>query len=337
MISFNKVYVKLKTFMKENLVFLFSIVAVIFFFQLELPYVIYTPGGSIDLSERIEIENGYETTGSLSMAYVSMIRGNIPFLLFSYFMPNWDIVPEDDIKPENESIEDMIKADQISLLQAQNNAILSAFHHAGKEVNVKNQTNHIIYISEEAKTELKLFDELISINDKKIDELKDIQNLISNCQLGETVKIQIKRDDEIFLKTAEVYETKDGLKIGISIATTYEYETDPHVEILSKSSESGPSGGLMMALSIYNSLIPEDITKGKKIIGTGTINQDGTVGAIGGVKYKLLGAVKKKADIFLVPEENYDEVVKVKKEKDLEIRVISVKTLEQAIRELSFI
>ncbi len=321
--------------MKENIVFFLSVVAVIFIFQVELPYVIYTPGGSIDLNERIEVENGYETKGSLSMAYVSMIKGNIPFLLFSYLMPNWDIVPENDIKSEDVTLDEMIRADQISLLQAQNNAVLSAFHYAGKEVKVKNKINHIIYISDEAKTDLELFDELISINGKEIDELKDIQNLISNCQVGDRVEIQVKREEEFYKKTAEVYAMEDGLKIGISIATTYEYETDPHVEILSKSSESGPSGGLMMALSIYNSLIPEDITKGKKIIGTGTINQDGVVGAIGGVKYKLLGAVKKKADIFLVPEENYDEVVKVKKEKNLEIRVISVRTLKQAVEEIS--
>ena len=90
----------------------------------------------------------------------------------------------------------------------------------------------------------------------------------------------------------------------------------------------------MMALSLYNSLIEEDITKGRKIIGTGTIDLNGNVGEIGGVKYKLIGAVKKKADIFLVPEGNYEEAVKVKNEKGYDIRLISVKTLEEAIEAL---
>ncbi|MCI8575863.1 MAG: hypothetical protein HFI09_05270, partial [Bacilli bacterium] len=104
---------------------------------------------------------------------------------------------------------------------------------------------------------------------------------------------------------------------------------------VSKSSESGPCGGLMNALAIYNALVEEDITKGKKIIGTGTIDRDGTVGDIGGVKYKLLGAAKKKADIFLVPEKNYDEAIQVKNENHLDIRVISVRTLEEALAALA--
>ena len=67
----------------------------------------------------------------------------------------------------------------------------------------------------------------------------------------------------------------------------------------------------MLTLAIYNSLVDKDITKGKKVVGTGTIEEDGSVGSIGGVKYKLNGAVRQKADVFLVPAgENYEEAFK---------------------------
>ena len=46
-----------------------------------------------------------------------------------------------------------------------------------------------------------------------------------------------------------------------------------------------------MALMIYNALTEQDLTNGKKIVGTGTIERDGSVGVIGGVKYKIMGAV----------------------------------------------
>lgn len=269
------------------------------------------------------------------MAYVSMIKGNIPFLLFSYLMPNWDIVSKDEIVNEYENLDDMIKADHISLLQAQNNAVLAAYQLANKKVEIKEKTNHIVYISKEANTDIKMFDELISIEGNPVNDLSDIKKIISSYQEGDTVSLKVRREEKELDVKARVYNTDDGLKIGIAIATTYEYETDPSVELKSKSSESGPSGGLMMALYIYNSLVEDDITKGKKVIGTGTINQDGTVGEIGGVKYKLLGAVRKKADIFLVPEGNYEEAVNVKNEKNLEIRIISVKTLEEAVKVLN--
>ncbi len=327
----NKYYEKLKTFIRENLFFLLSIIVIVFLFTFEIPYVIYTPGGSIDLSSRIEVEGGYESKGSLSMAYVSMMKGTIPFALFSYVMPNWDLVPTENIKPDNESLDEMILSDRISMMQAQNHAILAAFSLAGKPVSIRSKTNHIVYISDEASTDLKLFDVLLKMNDKEIDDLEDVKQVVSSLHEGDEVSFLILRNGEEMVKTARVYPTEDGLKVGISLSTTYEFDTDPSVVINSKSSESGPSGGLMMALSIYNAIVKEDITNGKHVIGTGTIDENGVVGKIGGVKYKLLGAEKKKADLFLVPAENYEEAMEVKKENDLEIQIVSVETLQDAI------
>ena len=122
--------------------------------------------------------------------------------------------------------------------------------------------------------------------------------------------------------------------MGISIINHYEYELDPKIDVKTKASESGSSGGLMTSLAIYNSLVSEDITKGRKIVGTGTIDMEGNVGEIGGVKYKLLGAEKNKADIFLCPKENYDEAIKVKQDNNLKLEVIAVGTLNEAIMAL---
>ena len=56
---------------------------------------------------------------------------------------------------------------------------------------------------------------------------------------------------------------------------------------------------------------------------------------IDGVKYKVMGAVKDKADIFLVPAgSNYKEAIKTKKEKKYKIKIIKVKTLDEAISKL---
>ena len=93
--------------------------------------------------------------------------------------------------------------------------------------------------------------------------------------------------------------------MGIIIGLKYDYETEIPVEIKMRNKESGSSGGLMMALAIYNSLTQKDISHGKNIVGTGTIDIEGNVGEIDGIKYKLLGAKKKHADIFFVPTENY--------------------------------
>ena len=102
-----------------------------------------------------------------------------------------------------------------------------------------------------------------------------------------------------------------------------------------KGNESGPSGGLMLTIAIYDKLVSKDLTNGLKIVGTGTIDYDGNVGQIDGVAYKLKGAVKKGADIFIAPTgENYQECVKLKKKKGYKIDIIEAKTFEQVIRQL---
>ena len=101
-----------------------------------------------------------------------------------------------------------------------------------------------------------------------------------------------------------------------------------------KDNESGSSGSLMMALSIYNALVEEDITKGLNIVGTGSILADGSVEEIGGVKYKVLAAEKKNADVFFCPLENYDEAIKIKKKRNLKVEIVKVKSLKDVINYL---
>ena len=91
----------------------------------------------------------------------------------------------------------------------------------------------------------------------------------------------------------------------------------------------------MVTLAIYNQLIDSDISNGLKIAGTGTIDIEGNVGSIGGVKYKLKGAVDSKSDIFLVPAgENYEEAIKYKKKYHYDIKIIGISTFEEAIEKL---
>ena len=96
----NKLYENFKNYIKENYKFLLTIIVLIFMFFYELPFVVYRPGGTIDLSSRVIVDNGYKTEGELSMAYVSMMRGKIPFVLLSFVIPNWDLVSSSKITLE---------------------------------------------------------------------------------------------------------------------------------------------------------------------------------------------------------------------------------------------
>ncbi len=330
----NKVYEKVKRYIKENYKFLLTIVLLFVFFFYELPFVVYKPGGTIDLSDRVEIEDMYPSEGSLSMAYVSMMKGNIPFVLLSFVIPNWDLVPQSKITLENESVDDSIIRDRLFLEEGLDNATISAYHLANKEIKIK-KINHVVtYITEEAKTNLKVGDVILNVDGKEFSALEELQGYINSLEKNREVSFLVLRDDKEKKCTAHVYEIEQVLKVGISIINKYEYEENPKINIKTKASESGSSGGLMTSLSIYNALVSEDITKGRNIVGTGTIDIYGNVGEIGGVKYKLLGAEKAGADIFLCPVLNYEEALQVLEENHLKLKLISVDTLENAVKEL---
>ena len=90
----------------------------------------------------------------------------------------------------------------------------------------------------------------------------------------------------------------------------------------------------MCALEIYNRITDYDITKGDIIAGTGSIDENGIVGDIDGVKYKLKGAVKNKAKVFIVPSGNYDEALKLKEENNYDIELIKADNLHNVIENL---
>ena len=66
----------------------------------------------------------------------------------------------------------------------------------------------------------------------------------------------------------------------------------------------GPSAGLMFSLAIYDTLTPGSLTDGGRVAGTGEIADDGTVGPIGGIQQKIVGARQDGAQLFLVPSDN---------------------------------
>lgn len=332
---FIKIYENTKQFIKENYKFLISIIVIFLLFNIELPFSIYTPGGSVDLNKRIEIENEEEVKGSFNMAYVSMVKGSVPFLLLSKVIPDWDIVKKGDITIEDESMDELLERERLYLEESIGNATINAYKKANKEIKIKSLNNNISYITDEAKTNLRIGDNILSVNDIKINSLNELKNIIETLDENTKVNLKIIRDNKEKDAYATTYKTEDGMKIGVMLITTYDYETNPDIEVKTKSSEAGSSGGLMLSLTIYNKLVKEDITKGKKIVGTGTIDINGNVGEIGGVKYKLMGAVKNDADIFMCPEENYEEAMKVAKEKDYKIKIISVKTFDEALNKLA--
>lgn len=334
---FNKTYEKIKQFMKENKLTLLFYLIFIVVMTYKLPFFIYTGGGVIDTDKRIEIENSYKTSGNFYFAYVSSLNATIPTYLLAHIIPSWDIEPIDSYQiNEEEDANDITKRDKLYLEEASTAAIFNAYNLADKEIKIDEEKLSVIYIEDKEKSELKIGDVIKKINNIEIKEFEDIKDIVTTSKVGETLKLEIKRDNKNLVVDSTIFQKEGTNFLGISVLKTYDYTLNPELKLKFKSRESGPSGGLALALTIYNKLVSEDITKGKKIVVTGTIDTDGNVGSIGGVTYKLRGAIKEKADIFIVPnEDNYKEVMEVVNKERLNIKVIGVDTFKDAVDKLS--
>jgi len=333
----NKIYEKTKNFIKENYKQLIFLVLFYIFMTFPVPYYICVSGGTIDLGKRLEIENAYQEQGSFNLSYVSELRGTIPTYLLSYIIPSWERIEIDAYQYNaDESMDEILARDKMYLSDANQSAIYVAYTKAGKTFNITDHSYLVYFVDERASSDIQVGDELLGVDHLNDVDLELFKEYINTKNVGDEITIKLKRNNkELSVKTT-IFEEEGTKYAGLAFFDILGYETDPKIKLKFKDSESGPSGGFTLALAIYNKLTEEDITKGKKIVGTGTIDMNGNIGEIGGVKYKLMGAVKKKADIFIVPNgNNYEECIKLKNERKYDIKIIGVDNFDEALKELS--
>lgn len=327
---FTKLYAEIKKIIRENwkMICLFLLLSGIALFP--LPYYIDTPGGAIDISKKIKMEEKQDAKGSLNFAYVTELKATTVTYFLSFFNKEWEVLKKSDVTYDNETIKDMEFRDKLLLEESNDNAILVAYQKLGKKVSIESEHTFITYIDEEANTDLMVGDEVLTLNGEKIKNKDDFLSKIRKHNIGDTIHLTVKDGNKE--RKATLIDNNGVPMIGVSVNTDTDLETDPKISIQKEENESGPSGGLMLSLAIYNSLTKEDITHGKKIVGTGTIDREGNVGSIGGVSFKLKGAVKEKADIFLVPAgDNYEDAIQLKKKNKYDIEIKAIKTFEEAL------
>lgn len=333
---FNKIYDGFKKFIKDTYKGIIFIIIFAIIVNYKLPYLVYKPGDAIRLNNRINIDGeDNKISGTYNMNSVSVVRGTIPVLLLSKVIPNWDIYSESDLIGKNTDYETAFKLEQIDLKSSFFLATYNAYKIAGKTVDITNSVNYIDYINENADTNLKVMDKIISVDGNKLKSLNEMQKYIESLNVGDKVNFIVEENKKEVSKYAYVKDFGGYKKVGMSILTDYEYTALPDIEIKSKSSEAGSSGGMMLTLTIYDKLVKEDLSHGKNIMGTGTIDFEGNIGAIGGVKYKLLGAENNHADIFFIAKDNYDEAKKVYDKYKLSFKLVKVENINDAINYLS--
>ena len=317
----NKLYSKIIKFLKNNITKLLIIIFLLVLFNFKLPYYIEKPGDLKNLNHKIIVENEYESKGTLNLTYVLQKDATIFNYIESLFEKNSKLIKKE--KNVEENIQNLNKQSILSLKNSYNTACYVA-NKKNNNKDILNNFNYYISNVENINTNLEIGDKIISIDGYKIEQIEQIKEIIGNYESSIEIEIIVNENEKKFIKL-------ENGKLGISVIKIYDCK---NVKFDFKNNESGGSGGLMIALSIYDKLIKTDLTGGKKIAGTGTIDIKGNNGDISGVSYKLIGAAKNKADIFFVPKENYNEALVTKNENKLNIEIVEVNTFDDALNYL---
>lgn len=324
------------------------IIAVIFAINIKVPFYITTPGGAISLHDMVVVEDAYEDeVGSFRLTTVRTGQTNVAGYIYALLDPYADLVESYLVHSPHESNEQYIQR-QIEIMKAsQDTAKIVAFQKAGYNVNLKNGGAIVMqfvpgYPAEEV---LEIGDIITEVDGKKIETAVELINSLKGKKENDKVSLTfiregITKEAAIALKTLPGTDEKGEKKPGIGIAspiTKRQFEIPKEVTIKSQDI-GGPSAGLMFTLEMINQLTPDDLTKGYDIAGTGTINDDGSIGRIGGVHHKVVAAHKEKVDIFFAPAtedengvSNYDQAAERAKEINTTMKIVPVKTIDDAL------
>jgi len=174
-------------------------------------------------------------------------------------------------------------------------------------------------------------DIITALNGTPVHTANDLIGLVKTQDPLSTIHLSVLRDQqnqEFSLPLMAPAKVGDPPRIGIVVQEAgFETDLPIPVKIVPQKIVGGPSAGLMFTLTLYNMLTPTDLTGGRRIAGTGTINPDGSVGPIGGVQQKVAAAEAAGAEYFLSPVDNYTDAASVAGK----IKVIKVATVGDAI------
>jgi PDZ domain-containing protein len=308
---------------------------------LKVPYVVLGPGptfntlGKDDQGNTIIMIDGHDsntTSGNLNLTTVSVSVDDIT--IFQAIRGWWEhdqvVVPRDTVYPPGQSTEQTNQQNTADFVQSQDSAETAALCELGYPSGIGITS---IDDSSKAKGLLDVGDLLVSIAGAPVTDAASVQKILSTATPGSSVPVVVSRmgaqstEDVTLIDPAS---GSSGARIGITVASGC---FAPFSIDLGLASEiGGPSAGLMFALGIIDKLGNQNLTGGKFIAGTGTIDASGNVGPIGGIQLKMIAARRAGATVFLAPADNCSDV---RGATPKGLKVIKVSTLQDALTDLT--
>ncbi len=306
-----------------------------------LPYVVYSPGLTVDVlgtaedgdddSEIIEVSGAktYDDEGQLRLTTVLVTQPqsdvNLFQLLGAWLDGDDAIYPYDSIYGPEDTDDSKEQEGAFQMASSQDNAIAVALTELGYDVDPSAVVS-VIVDGAPADGELEVGDHLLEVDGTKVTSIEEVAQTVDDAPDGEPVDLLIQRDgdEKSFSLTREMID--GDLRLGFEMRNSYQFPVEVTVGV--DPAIGGPSAGLMFSLGIYDTLTEESLTGGGAVAGTGTIAADGAIGPIGGIDQKIAGARGDGVELFLVPADNCDDAFE---SPNGDMRLTRVATMSEAV------
>ncbi|MGA1479296.1 MAG: PDZ domain-containing protein, partial [Candidatus Actinomarina sp.] len=254
---------------KLLIIFLVFFVSISSLSLVKTDYYFMSPGPPYQWDIEYEKIDTYEFEGNLFQLTVRRDEANALVYAWSLINESYDLYPREIILPDGVTPKELSEISIQNMRTSENVAIAVALKNLGYEISSKGDGVAVVGLLDDSpvKNKLKKGDLIKSINSTDIFSATEFIATLRTYSIGETVSIGLLREidgvkKQIFVKTTlvEHVEYKGEPMVGF-LATTVNERFDFPFEIDIKTGNvGGPSAGLMMALNVYNNLIPEDIT-----------------------------------------------------------------------------
>jgi PDZ domain-containing protein len=297
---------------------------------------IFLPDKAHPVAPLVTVRGGHDPAqGGIYFVDVIVRKATILEKLFGGLHKGADLYPASAVNPPGVGDSQRRRIDLQDMQHSQQVAAAVALRAAGKHVVLRTTGALIDEVAAGVPADGKLEpdDVIVAVDGKRVRNRGDLTSVMATRKIGQTVAMTVRRGKQTLVERMRTV-TSGGKPQRAIVGIVVENALDIHLPFpvsIDAGGVGGPSAGLAFALEVLQQL-GRNVVHGHKIAATGEIFPDGSVGPIGGIKQKTIGAREAGVDAFLVPAgENARDARKYADG----LRIIPVESFPQALRALA--
>jgi PDZ domain-containing protein len=295
-------------------------------------HYLFLPDPALEVDPLVSVpdEDTGSAEGGIYMVDILVRRASIFERIFPQVYGDAELVPAEVVNPAGLSESERKQESLSEMSVSQQIAIAVALRSLGHDVDPLGAEVVRILPDAPAEGKLEVGDVIVGLKGEKVRSPDELIRLMRGHRPGTPVRLEVRRDGrelELVVGTRAAGGDEQRAVVGVQIQPEFRFPVGIRIDARNI---GGPSAGLAFALDIADEL-GDDLDRGRRVVVTGTLDLDGTVGAIGGIEQKTVGARLSEGDLFLVPDGNAADA----RSHAEGLEIVAVSTFEEALAALT--